>query len=197
MQWHELRCPKCGQDDKIYVTATVAILLTPDGSGADNGDHEWDESSPTLCHHCDTRGQAKDFKVEKTHNVNTFTFTPTLNIPIERIADLVVTAVEGGSTDWLKDLHLKSLGGVLPPSEPSDTQTWYARVPVYADPDAEIVAQTKLGIAFLKRSEWEKGLLVFASEYTEHFADFLSDNEDATTADVFMQCVIFGECVFD
>jgi hypothetical protein len=42
----------------------------------------------------------------------------------------------------------------------------------------------------------KKGLEVFASKYPRHFADFVSENDDASTGDVFLQCCLFGELVF-
>lgn len=42
----------------------------------------------------------------------------------------------------------------------------------------------------------EKGLKVMAEKHPRHFADFIGDNADATTGDVFIQCVVFGELVY-
>lgn len=38
-----------------------------------------------------------------------------------------------------------------------------------------------------------KGLRVFAKKYPDHFADFMRDNYDMTTGDVFLQCCLLGE----
>jgi len=35
-----------------------------------------------------------------------------------------------------------------------------------------------------------------ASEAPRHFADFIAENDDAETADVFLQCCLFGRIVF-
>lgn len=40
------------------------------------------------------------------------------------------------------------------------------------------------------------GLRVMALKYPRHFANFLSDNYDAITGDVFVQCCLFGEILF-
>jgi len=42
----------------------------------------------------------------------------------------------------------------------------------------------------------KRGLQVMAEEYPRHFADFMSENEDAETADVWLQCCLFGEVVY-
>lgn len=41
-----------------------------------------------------------------------------------------------------------------------------------------------------------KGLEIMSTKYPEHFGDFLSDNTDAITGDVFIQCCIFGEIIY-
>lgn len=33
-------------------------------------------------------------------------------------------------------------------------------------------------------------------KYPRHWADVLAENDDATTGDVFLQCCLFGECIF-
>jgi hypothetical protein len=35
-----------------------------------------------------------------------------------------------------------------------------------------------------------------AREYGRHFSDMIAENDDATTADVFLQCCLFGELVY-
>lgn len=44
--------------------------------------------------------------------------------------------------------------------------------------------------------EITKGLEIMAEKYPKHWADFMQDNDDAITADVFIQCCIFGEVVY-
>jgi hypothetical protein len=40
-----------------------------------------------------------------------------------------------------------------------------------------------------------EGLNVMATHYPRHFADFLNEAADAVTADVFLQCCLFGELI--
>lgn len=42
----------------------------------------------------------------------------------------------------------------------------------------------------------EKGLQVMADKYPRHFNDIITENDDAETADVFVQCAVLGEVVF-
>lgn len=59
-----LECPICHHDDRIEVTFTGTCRLTGSGS-VDNGDHEWDESSPCACNHCEYVGTVADFTYEE------------------------------------------------------------------------------------------------------------------------------------
>jgi hypothetical protein len=54
-------CPKCGQEDRFKIAATIFCLVTDDGSEAE-GDHEWDDSSATRCVECGFSGELKDFR---------------------------------------------------------------------------------------------------------------------------------------
>ena len=40
------------------------------------------------------------------------------------------------------------------------------------------------------------GLNMMATHYPRHFADFLNEAADAITADVFLQCCLFGELIY-
>lgn len=42
----------------------------------------------------------------------------------------------------------------------------------------------------------ERGLQVMAEKYPRHFADFVQENGDATTGDVFVQCALLGDIVY-
>lgn len=42
----------------------------------------------------------------------------------------------------------------------------------------------------------ERGIRVMASDYPRHWADFRSQNDDAQTGDVFIQCCLFGEVIY-
>lgn len=42
----------------------------------------------------------------------------------------------------------------------------------------------------------KKGLQIMADKEPRHFADILDENDDMTTADVFVQCALFGEVIY-
>jgi hypothetical protein len=119
----------------------------------------------------------------------------------KRIAELLCTALEGGSTDWywinklikpknfefrfdpdliyeLYDYPLNE-GGALIISDKEDDKPLKNR-------------QTyRLDLESLKR-----GIQVIADKYPKHFNDFLQENDDSDTGDVFLQCCLFGEVIY-
>ena len=42
----------------------------------------------------------------------------------------------------------------------------------------------------------KKGFTVMAKKYPEHFADFLKEDYDQNTGDVFLQCCLFGGMIY-
>lgn len=42
----------------------------------------------------------------------------------------------------------------------------------------------------------KKGLTIMAKKEPKHFADFMSENSDEVTADVFLQCCLFGQVIY-
>lgn len=61
----DMRCPKCGADDRIDIQASIWVRLTADGTDADESDdggHEYDRESPAHCRACDHAGHVADFE---------------------------------------------------------------------------------------------------------------------------------------
>jgi len=42
----------------------------------------------------------------------------------------------------------------------------------------------------------KKGLQIIAEKYPRHMGDFLNENDDADTGDVFLQCCLFGDAIY-
>lgn len=55
-----IRCPACGQEDRLKITALITCVVTDDGSDP-VGDHEWDDDSGTHCPNCGFDGKLKAF----------------------------------------------------------------------------------------------------------------------------------------
>jgi hypothetical protein len=48
----------------------------------------------------------------------------------------------------------------------------------------------------LNRGRLITGLHLLAEKYPKHFNDFVTENEDADTGDIYLQLCLFGEVVF-
>lgn len=107
------------------------------------------------------------------------------SISVERIEDMLCGAFEGGSNYWARlivegddvkkeDAYFGWLEqGILKVEDPEDEKTY------------------PLDIESIK-----KGLKVMAEKFTRHFNDFVNENDDAETADVFLQCCVFGDVIY-
>jgi hypothetical protein len=127
----------------------------------------------------------------------TFTVMLKHEISPERIADLFITAIESGDPvttaargGWCNGINLK---GPLPDGN------WYADPKLYAGKftleiievdDESTGHETKHRVG---RRAIEKGLAVMAKDFPKLFQWIVDDNVDASCADIFLQCVVFGE----
>jgi hypothetical protein len=48
----------------------------------------------------------------------------------------------------------------------------------------------------LDRKACLKGLSIMAKDQPKFFADFMSEDDDAETGDIFLQCALFGEVIY-
>ena len=121
------------------------------------------------------------------------TFTAKIDISTERIQDLLVTAFEGGSNHWYTDLQIVEDCG----------STKYDRTGVHrfhivptCGGSVSLCAEDDDAVHVLDAAAIQRGINVMALDHTAALFDFLGENEDAETADVFLQCCLFGEVIF-
>lgn len=123
-----------------------------------------------------------------------------LPVKIEALVNEVISAVEGGSGYWLREME--TTGSPTKKSKPayespaySDQQFWMdggTMTVRYDNPeDGPDMVQKVIDLRRL-----QTGATIMAEKYPQHFADILNENSDATTADVFIQCVLLGEIVY-
>lgn len=121
---------------------------------------------------------------------------PTIvNIPILRIADLLCTAFEGGVGYWC------TIVGYDTPENPvkildEDHLYKYADYPLTGGAVHCEITETEGEQKRLDGVSIVEGLKIMAEKYPRHFSNFISENEDAETGDVFLQCCLLGEVVF-
>lgn len=126
---------------------------------------------------------------------------PTLSVEVkqevtlQRISDLLCSAFEGGSNYWynieefVKPENFNN-------SEEGDEKFRHLSYPINEGgalliSDGEDDTKHILNLESIK-----KGLKVMARDYPRHFNDFMQENDDACTGDVFLQCCLFGEVIF-
>jgi hypothetical protein len=116
----------------------------------------------------------------------------------ETIADLMTTAIEGGSAYWCDEITQTS--GVT-----TETSPWYSDPEIYitnltlqvveSEPSKEnsdgrhIINLEKMQKAFELMGE-------FGTPKGFHLRNLVEENWDAETADVFLQLATFGEVVY-
>ncbi len=127
---------------------------------------------------------------------HTFPVTTTLQITEKRIADLLCGAFEGGSNYWVHEATVHDLVKDGQPWGPSEYTPSYIRAPFSAGGYVDLDPGEGEPIVRLDREALARGLKVMAEKYPRHWSDFLQENEDADTADCFLQCCLFGEIIF-
>lgn len=115
-----------------------------------------------------------------------------MKVDTQRLEDLLCTALEGGCDYWAK---IKK-GSFAEGKSASDYEYWHLEA--IFDGGTIVVqdwqdASTKAEIGL---PELMEGLQQLASEYPRHYCDWLREDDDAETADIFLQLACFGEVMF-
>ncbi len=125
-----------------------------------------------------------------------------MNLKMSRIADLLCSGFEGGIGYWARIEKYKE------PSEPIDRSvlgpSWDGEVYPYIHypltPDGAVIikdTEDDKGKKYtLDMKAIKKGLAIFQEKYPSHFGNWLSEDDDAITGDVFIQCCLLGEIVY-
>jgi hypothetical protein len=112
----------------------------------------------------------------------------TVNVPFdikrERIADLLTSALEGGSTYWCDYLEVDEWPQGAKYAAEAIASGWTAFSVRHDDEVTRVGSQVPVA---LKR---------LATEFPEQFELFLMEQDDAETGDIFFQLLCFGEIVY-
>lgn len=125
----------------------------------------------------------------------------TVELTDKRMADLLCCGMEGGIGYWARIVDY------VEPEEVWEGKDWEHERGVYKhihwpmskggavifcdaeDPDEKPCWR-------LDRKKMEAGLQLMAEQYPRHFANFINENEDAETGDVFVQLAVLKELVY-
>ncbi len=111
----------------------------------------------------------------------------------ERFQDLLCCALEGGSNYWYEIKKFNYPEG----KTKEDYEFPHLELPFIAGGSLTIGEEES--DAYDKKLtiiEMQQGMKLLAEKYPKHYADFISENEDAITGDVFLQLSLFGEVIF-
>ena len=108
-------------------------------------------------------------------------FVTKAEIPRQRIVDMFIGACEGGSNYWCKELDPFADKG-----DPYETM-----LDGFTLTDGESGKKHRITKQMISDAVRD-----FAQKEPRHFADMLSESDDATTADVFLQLCVFGEVIY-
>ena len=117
-----------------------------------------------------------------------FTVTTKTEIPVDRVADLVCCALEGGSNYWCAEF--------APDGYPEGTQYGHEAVAH----GAPFTIRDDFGVSPRRVKNSPEiiaaALQLMADKFPKAWADFINENEDAITGDLFFQLLCFGEEVY-
>jgi len=120
----------------------------------------------------------------------------TTNIPDTLIAGLLCAAFEGGVGYWC------TITGYTEPEVPRSV---WGEDRIYRHVDypltggavlCEVTDEDEPERLVLDREAVERGLRLMAEKAPRHWGDFLAENYDADTGDVFVQLALLGEIVY-
>lgn len=118
----------------------------------------------------------------------------TINTTLDNIAGMLCSALEGGSNYWYV------VDEFIEPPELAEglAKDWhdFRHITYPLSPGGALIILDKEDGMARYRFDLEavrRGLLAMAEKEPRHFGDFIGNNGDATTGDVFLQLCLFGE----
>ena len=111
-------------------------------------------------------------------------FDVKLSFAARRLQDLLISGFEGGVGYWCR------ISSVSPPHLAGVS---YSKIPFF--PSGMLLLRDTIEgkDLSLNREALQAGLALMCLKYPRHFARFVTEDEDAETGDVFIQCCVFGE----
>lgn len=119
-----------------------------------------------------------------------------INLSYRRIADLICCAIEGGIGYWACLTEVGMGKNDVKPWDDDYTPDYIA-APLCTDGFVKFIDEEDDNKEYiLNRETIEKGFNIMRDKHAWHFANFMSENEDSITGDVFAQCCLLGDVVY-
>ena len=127
-----------------------------------------------------------------------------LNVTEDRVRDLIVSAFEGGSNYWIESITTKIGDGLVYEdfkeggrfAVDGEYFPGHILVPFHPKCSLEIKNQDEEKSFTLNVDSMKRGLDLMAKNHANHWSNFVTEDDDADTADVFLQLCLFGEIVY-
>jgi len=135
-----------------------------------------------------------------------FEVTITYKVSEERVRDLLVSAFEGGSNYWYMierhdygkytEKDFETGGEFYNPEYPGMDHYLLPFVPGCGLIISDSVDDERKDEHRLDRESILKGLTLMEQNWPRHWGNFVTENDDAETADVFLQLCLLGDIVY-
>ena len=121
---------------------------------------------------------------------------------VTSIADLLCCSLEGGSSYWASFNLFPAYRNSITESDRSNKDyhycgefsSYYALMhPNYCITVIDVEEAKSYQVDF---ADIVMGLETMKQDYSNHYYDFVNENADATTGDVFLQCVVFSKVIY-
>ena len=132
----------------------------------------------------------------------TFDVQTVAKVSTRRILDLIVTAFEGGSNYWIQEVISNPPAGTKyedfkEGGKHASTEYYPAyQVLPFVGGSLTIIDNEDGTKYCLNSTAIADGIQLMATKYPRHWNNFIYENDDAETADVFLQCATMGDVVF-
>jgi len=120
-----------------------------------------------------------------------FEIKTAVTIPFQRVDDLIVTGIEGGTNYWMTvegAWNGKVWGNLL--------KTIKAKKFVLSNRIAEEEEGGEIITKTITEKVIQEALQLMAERHPRHFRDFTEENEDGITGDVFIQLCVLGDIIY-
>lgn len=150
----------------------------------------------------DKMSSAVNMKLKKVGNklltpAKTDEFSITINVKLQRLADMLCSALEGGSNYWCQIESYKEPKTLV---FRTDKSSVYKHIDYPMNDGGAVVIKdlesTDGKTYIIDLPTIRRGAAIMAQKYPRKFADMLTDNDDAWTADCFLQCCAFGDEIY-
>lgn len=128
------------------------------------------------------------------------TFKATIEITGQQVAAIMSTGLEGGYSPWLKSaLWIKKPQfyeeqRITPIMTGAFYEGDFQIEFIFDDPDEE--EGTFTGKKLVGPKEMQAAIEKFSEESPSHFADWMLENDDADTGDVFLQYICLNDIIY-